>query len=932
MTSIYANCSVKAVDPVEKLRLLSGRVTRGQFQLIRNNPVLNPVTEKQNHLMWSREKYMYSNNKLSKAVRLAIAFGAASAFAGTAVAQQAQQDEEETAKVERIEVTGSRIKRTDLEGALPVTVIDRQMIDMSGQLSVSDLLRGTTFNSTGSFRPQSGSSAQGTASINLRGLGADRTLVLVDGRRLPKSPSTGATQDLNTIPIGAVERIEILSDGASAMYGSDAMGGVVNIITRKDFNGAEINLGMGRASVPKEGGDTESGSVVFGSASGKTSLIGGASWNKRDIVFERNYPWVVPGSSVYGNNWINADFSGAFSAIPGGCNDENFIATTIAGQPRCQYNFNATNANEASTNNESVFVKARHDITDDWQVYMNASAAKSASFGRYAPGPDWAVVSANSVNNPTNPNAWFYNPANPNAVPFNPAIGAPREIEVYHRFAALGNRDSYVNNESTDFLAGAQGMVGGIDLDFGVRRNRSKTYDIGYNYILRSNAGAAIESGAYDLQRPSQNPENVLNSMKATISRISFFNQDEAYLNGSFDMFEIGAGMVQGVLGVEYRKEDYQDQYDSLSEAGQIGGSAGNSAGGGRSVKSAFFETLVPVLDNLDLSLAGRYDKYSDYGNDFAPKVSVSYRPMDGLMFRASWGKGFRAPTLDVLTQKTTFSAVSVNDAQTCAVLGSCPVQVDTFIRANPDLSSEQSNQYTVGVAYQPTDWLNFTFDYYNTKITDKITYFGPSTILDRLAAGDALPPGIGLTRRPNGSIREVLAGYGNEGEVNTDGFDVNIRTNFDFGTFGRLNQNLQVGVIRNQDEGGRNFVKDPGIPKTRATLQNVYTFMDFDVAYNLNLIGNQFRCGLGQTPGGATNRNGCVNSANAPRDGNWGTYVTHDLQVSYNLPWDGKITVGALNVFEKLPSLRPFGGRDYNFDLYDGWGRQTYVRYSQTF
>jgi iron complex outermembrane receptor protein len=874
---------------------------------------------------------MYSNNKLSKAVRLAIAFGAASAFAGTAVAQEAQQ-EEEAAKVERIEVTGSRIKRTDLEGALPVTVIDREMIDMSGQLSVSDLLRGTTFNSTGSFRPQSGSSAQGTASINLRGLGADRTLVLVDGRRLPKSPSTGATQDLNSIPIGAVERVEILSDGASAMYGSDAMGGVVNIITRKDFNGVEFNVSAGQASVPAEGGDTESGSVVFGSSTAKTSLIGGVSWNSRDIVFERDYPWVVPGSSVYGNNWINADFTGDFSAIPGGCTEENFISETIAGEPRCQYNFNATNANEASTRNESLFIKARHQVTDDWQVYMNASVSKSGSFGRYAPAPDWAPVSATSVNNPTNPNAWFYDPANPNAVAFNPAIGAPRDIEIYHRYAALGNRDGYVNNEGTDFLAGAQGMLGGVDLDFGVRRNRSKTYDIGYNYIVRSTAWDYIERGIYDLQRPSENAEEVLNAMKATISRISFFNQDEAYISGSFDMFELGAGMVQGVLGAEYRKEDYNDQYDSLSEAGQIGGSAGNSAGGDRTVKSAFFEALVPILDNLEMSLAGRYDKYSDYGNDFAPKVSFRFEPMDGMVLRASWGQGFRAPSLDILTQKTSFSAVSVNDAQTCAVLGSCPVQVDTFIRANPDLSSEQSDQYTIGWAYQPTDWLNFSVDYWNTEITNKITYFGPATILNRLAAGDSLPPGIGITRRANGSISEVLAGYGNEGVVNTDGFDANVRTTFDFGTLGRLNQNLQVAYTRNYDEGGRNFVEDPGFPKMRMTLQNVYVIGDVDVAYNLNLIGSSFRCGIGQTEGGAANRDGCVNLANAPRNGNWGTYVTHDLQVSYNLPWDGKITVGALNLFEKLPSLRPYGGRDYNFDLYDGWGRQTYVRYSQTF
>ena len=132
---------------------------------------------------------MYTNNKLSKAVRLAIAFGAASATAFTASVNAA---EEEVAKVERIEVTGSRIKRTDLEGAVPVTVIDRAAIDFSGQTSVSDLIRNTSFNTSGSFRPQSGSSAQGISQVNLRGLGAERSLVLVDGRRVGRPNRVGS--------------------------------------------------------------------------------------------------------------------------------------------------------------------------------------------------------------------------------------------------------------------------------------------------------------------------------------------------------------------------------------------------------------------------------------------------------------------------------------------------------------------------------------------------------------------------------------------------------------------------------------------------------------------------------------------------------------------------------------------------------------------
>src|SRR5690554_613303 len=247
---------------------------------------------------------MHTNSKLAKSIRLALMFGAtATAMSGVAIAQDNDADEEQAERVERIQVTGSRIQRADLEGALPVTVIDREAIELSGETSAAELIRNTTFNSAGSFRPQSGSSAQGTSSVDMRGLGAGRTLVLVDGRRLTMSPSTGGTQDLNSIPIGAIERIEILSDGASAIYGSDAIGGVINVITRRDFTGVELSFGMGEANIPSDGGDRENGSLVFGSSNDTTSLIGGVSWNKRDIIYENAFPWVAPGASTYGNNF-----------------------------------------------------------------------------------------------------------------------------------------------------------------------------------------------------------------------------------------------------------------------------------------------------------------------------------------------------------------------------------------------------------------------------------------------------------------------------------------------------------------------------------------------------------------------------------------------------------------------------------------------------
>lgn len=898
---------------------------------------------------------MYTNNKLAKSVRLALMFGGASlAFTGTAAAQDQSEEAQAEEAQERIQVTGSRIKRTDLEGAVPLTVIDREAIELSGDLSVTDVLRGTTFNSFGSFRPQSGSSAQGTASIDMRGLGADRTLVLVDGRRLPKSPSTGSTQDLNTIPIGAVERIEILSDGASAVYGSDAIGGVINIVTRKDYSGAEISVGAGQVSYPEEGGDRENGTITFGAADANTSLLGGVSWNQRDIIFYRDFPYAGQGSSVYGNNWTPWSNYGVFTEIPNGCREPNYNDVTIGGRERCQYNFNATNANEASSANESLYLKGEHRINNNWKVYATATIAKTESFGRYAPVPDWAEIAPDSYNNPTNPDAWFYDTVNnPNAVAFDPANGGsfgngPEWVDSYHRYAALGNRDGFVNNENTDLLVGGSGFIGDIELDFGLRRNRNKTYDIGYNYIVRSTANDYISNFnpgycgdgsfdavncryGYDIQNPTNNSDDVLNAMKATISRISKFDQDEAYLNASFDVAETDAGVIQAFVGAEYRKETYVDQYDSLSEAGQIGGSAGNSAGGDRTVKSAFFEVLVPVTMDFELNFAGRYDKYSDYGNDFSPKVSFRWEPTDGLVFRGSYGEGFRAPSLDILTAKTSFSAVSVNDADTCAVLGSCPVQVDTYIQSNPNLESEQSTQYALGVAYQPTDWLNMTVDYWSIEIDNRIQYYGPSTILAREAAQEFIPAGLGVTRNPtNNVITRVDAGYGNEGYVETDGIDLNARTNFDFGSIGALQTNVTVSYTNDYSlDGGRNFMGDPGLPEYRANIENLWTVSDFSFVWNMNIIGDQAQCGAGYEAVG----NNCVtNAAFDERNGHWGTYVTHDFQANYATSWNGRITLGMQNAFEKLPQLTPYGGRDYNFDLYDDYGRITYFRYTQVF
>ncbi|KFZ31385.1 TonB-dependent receptor [Pseudidiomarina salinarum] len=886
---------------------------------------------------------MYTNNKLAKSIRLALMFGAASmAFSGTAAAQNQEEEpveELEEEVQERIQVTGSRIRRTDMEGAVPVTVIDREAIDLSGDMSVSDIIRNTTFNSAGSFRPQSGSSAQGVSQVSLRGLGASRTLVLVDGRRLTMSPSTGSSQDLNSIPIGAVERIEILSDGASAIYGSDAIGGVINVITRKDYNGAQLTLGEGEVSVPSEGGDREQGSILFGSSDAKTSLLGGVSWNKREIVYENAYPWVQPGASIFGANFFAVEDTYAFQGIPGACAEDNFY---IDGG-LCRYNFNATNANEASSANESLFLKGTHQINNDWMFYANASVAETVSFGRYAPVPDSnfyygdaLTTPADSFNNPTNPDAWFYDPNNPDAVAYDPAIGDNAPVYLWHRFAAVGNRDSTVTNKSEDLLVGFEGMIGDQAIDFGYRRVRNNTADIGRGYLAANFAWDSInnfnpgycEDGTFDaascrtgynIQSPSSNPEQVLAGSNVTISRISDFDIDEYYANTAFDVMSTDAGMIQGFLGFEHRQERYSDQYDSQSEAGLVGGSAGNSAGGTRQVNAAFFEVLVPVTYDFELNFAGRYDSYSDFGSNFAPKVSFKWSVTEDIIWRGSWGQGFRAPSLDILTQKTSFSADSVNDPTTCTLLAGDPAkpcQISAYYQANADLGAEESDQISTGLAMNVTEQISFAIDYYDIEITNRIRQFGSQALINRELAGDPVPAGLGVIRNADGVITRINAGYGNEGTLETSGLDFNLRANWDFGSMGALSQNLQVShVLDYKIDGGRDTVGDLGFPQQRANFNNDYSFGDWTFAYNLNYIGDTAR----ETIAGV-------------QLGSVGSWVTHDFQVNYATQWDSQLTLGVQNAFEKLPELVPYGGRDYNYNLYNGWGRVFYVRFQQNF
>ena len=915
-----------------------------------------------------------NRNLLSDAVRFGLVAGLATAVvAPAAFAQEAEEGEATT--LDRIEVTGSRLKRADIEGAVPVIVIDRASIDATGDVSVADVLRDSTFASFGNIRPQSGSSAQSLATVDLRGLGSGRTLVLIDGRRAPTNPmSASLGADLNAIPLAAVERIEILSDGASAVYGSDAIGGVVNVILRKDFNGAELRYGYGSTAVT--GGDLEDVSAVFGTSSDRGNLIGGASHSSRGMVYTRDQIGGQSlGNSTYGNNYLNwrvteiADPDNPGQMIPAAgvrpvpgfdCNSSANPGFWTLPSGNCSFDFNSVAANEASVDNTAVFVRGDYQINDDWTVYMTATNTRVKTFGRYAPVPGVVRASDGTSQDINNPQFVSWVHANRQRAKELYGIGLDTDVDpatgdlvwgpgglaadqdglptnFYHRFAAAGNRDNYTVANNADFLVGFQGqLTDTISVDFGGRRTSYDYDENGYGYVIGSLANAAVDSGDYLLTDPYGASQETLNGFTATIGRNSFFKTVEWYGNVNFDLFEMGGGISNAVVGAEYREEEYQDLYDSLSQAGVVLGSSGGASAGSRDVTSAYFEWLLPFTSSFDITLAGRYDKYSDYGNDFSPKIAARWQPLDNLTFRASYGQGFRAPGLDILNQADSFSAEPVQDPASCVFNGLTPecinsdgeqddVQVDSYFIANPALSSEQSTQYSVGVVYDPVDWLDLSLDYYNIEVEDNITAFSGQDIVDKdldPAAYGAIPAGLSITRDPvTGRILEIITGYANEGTLETDGVDFRANTDFDFGGAGRLQNRLTVSWVNKYDvtSGAGTTIEEigrMGYPDLRANLANDWAFGDWNFTWNINYIAGQQDP---RTPTGAP----------GPQVGG---YATNDVQVAWSAPWNGKVAVGATNVGDRYPELVAFDGRPWNFNLYDAYGRTIYLRYTQTF
>ncbi len=823
-------------------------------------------------------------------------------------------------------ITGTRVKWDNPKTALPITIISREEIMLSGFSHAADLIRNITQNSAGSFRPKSGSSLQSISMVNLRSSGSSDNLILLDGKRMPIAPSSGNVQDLNLLPLAFIERIEILGQTASAIYGDNATSGVINIISRKDIDGIEASIGQAEVSIPTHGGEREEGSVLFGTSSERGHVVAGVAWNDREIIYERDLPWTESAASVFSNNFRISNSlgneSGPFIAVQGGCEFEG-SGFSLLPSGSCAYDFTRQSAEDASIENQSFYAKASHEITDNWQLWSDAHVYKTESFGRYAPVPEGSGVSLNldplsidSLNNPSNPQSPHYDPNN---------FPVPREVHWRHRFDALGNRDDNVSNQWSRFELGARGQFDHIQTEFGIRFDKNRSISIGRNYLLRSAAGELIESGRYLLSDPYNADTQTLNSLRVTINREGHYNLNTYFANLTFEPFNLPGGQASTHLAVEYRKDTYQDQYDSLSVANQVGGSSGASAAGLRTTRSAYVETVLPVLNSLDVNLAARYENFSDLDSALAHQVSIRYQPIEKLYLRTSYANSQLQPSLKFLNQDTAAGTSVINFPSNCFAQGlpaNCSVVVPNFRIGNQLLESEKVEHFGFGISYQPFDWFDFDVDYFKVKNDDTIRLTNSRELVQNGITGQFPPGTIGCHQaNATGEILYCNYGYVNLGEIDTAGFDLSLRFNYQLLGVKIKTELKGSHLLEKEIDDDIDVVAAPVLGANRAVLNNSFDVGNWTFAYNINMIGDKYQ--EKRNPG--------------PGTGHVPSWITHDIQINYHTPWHGKITVGARNLNANPPPIKlgnvvVASDIEYDAYLYDGYGRIVYARYSQSF
>ncbi|WP_422015843.1 TonB-dependent receptor [Roseateles sp.] len=748
-------------------------------------------------------------------------------------------------KLERVEITGSAIKRIEGETALPVQVITRAEIDKAGVTTAAELLARVSASANnltdggsvayGGFRDQMGFNA-----ANLRGLGVSSTLVLLNGRRVANfaSPGDAAGVDLNSIPAAALQRVEILLDGASSLYGSDAIGGVINFITRKDFSGVEVSALAGNTT---EGGGGNKRSATLAGGYGDYARDGfnlfgvldvqkatSLNASRRKFIKDLDIPGRLPdllssytfpgnlrptsaqrdilisegfktnGKTVIDSRTINP-------AAASGCNPPAnlYLPAGIGGVDGCTFDYMRDIELYPESTKGSMFGRGVFNLGGGHQLFAEVSLARAKTLytgtpNRVDPDIDVGLIPAlkgSSLNQ-------------------LPAGDEDRLMTVRTRLTEAGLRTSELLSTTNRFVLGTNGVLSGWDYEWALNHSTSTVSDRDrLGYLNEQMVLDGFANGTLNPFGPSSAAGLALYE-KAQIRgevRRATGTMDSLDFKMSKALMPLAGGDLALALGGELRREKQNyHQSDALKQdliLGETSQGPDSDFGKSRKVNAVFGEISAPITKQLELQAALRYEHYQVSGGAASPKLGLKYVPMPELLLRASVGRGFRAPSLTDLYRPLTegSSATLVDPVCLAADPSNTPTDCSegwiTYNYSNAKLKPEKSRQYSAGVVFEPRRGVNLNLDYWNIEKTNLISTLGVDVILSNLAKYGSL-----VHRDADDAIDHIDLVKENRGKQKISGLDIGasltgLKTGV--GQFGlRLNGTLTLRSLQQTGDG----------------------------------------------------------------------------------------------------------------------------------
>jgi iron complex outermembrane receptor protein len=781
------------------------------------------------------------------------------ALASQALAQTAPPSQ---ATPERITITGSNIKRLQAETSSPVQVLTRTEIQQTGANTVRQILDTITATTANELRDDgsAASFAAGATGVSLRGLGLAGTLVLVNGRRIANYALANGAQitfvNIDSIAADAIERIEILKDGASAVYGSDAMAGVINIITRSNYQGVGVSASYQQGEEPQIGKQTTASIVGgFGDMDKQGfNVFGTVEFYKREGYFLSDIKDYAPD---YQKRFVNAAYGDpSLISNPGNLFPVTVNATTGArtqGTRRasplcpasmlnsanaCVMDINGLNQQSDPSTRVNAFLAGRAKV-GSMEAFAEASYSKTET--EYLDLPF-------GINAPATPNRWFdgntrtvQEAQKPLLAANNPANNTGGRAGLEYRFSDyLDMWSRPAEATQYHFLAGLKGSFAGWDYETTIARIGADGVSNGRG-AHRTEYVNAVESGQYVIGG-TNNSRALLERMFPKFGLNGENEQDVIDFKANGELFKLLGSPVMAAVGAEYRDEFVKIKSDDIVIQAQIVGRGAVWVEGKRKLAALFAELEHSPFKGLTANAALRYDEASGFDGRVSPKLGLKYELVPGqFLLRGTAAGGFRAPNIpesrgrigltgffngtvdprrcDTATQiRNALNTGNANDrADATATFNSgCSVSLPAMISANPQIKPELSRSYTLGFVFDPLPNLSIAVDYFEIERRDEISFRSPSFVLAReltdptyaalvarapvsatdqarLARAQQLNPALaGLTWQA-GDLTSLILQYENFGKTFSSGIDLDVRGRINGGEFGRVNLGLTV-------------------------------------------------------------------------------------------------------------------------------------------